>query len=87
MVHDFKVMGIILASCEEVFMSWMSDDAYGSMTGGQAVIDPRVGGRFTAWGGYVFGTTIEFEPFSRIVQSWRTQSSMRATMTGRLRRR
>jgi len=41
MVHDFKVMGIILASCEEVFMSWMSDDAYGSMTGGQAVIDSK----------------------------------------------
>ncbi len=72
MVHDFKVMGVIPASCEEVFLSWISGDVNGSMTGGKVVIDPRFGGSFTAWGGYVFGTTIEFEPFSRIVQSWRT---------------
>jgi activator of HSP90 ATPase len=82
-------MGIIAASCEEVFLSWMSSDASGLMTGGQAVIDPRVGGKFTAWGGYIFGTTIELEPFSRIVWSWRSSefdegdddSRIEATMT------
>jgi len=72
MAYDFEVSGIIPASCEEVFRAWMSSDTHTSMTGGEAVIDPRVGGKFIAWDGYISGTTVELEPFSRIVQSWRT---------------
>jgi uncharacterized protein YndB with AHSA1/START domain len=44
------------------------------MTGGEAHIDARVGGEFDAWDGYIRGTTLTLEPFSRIVQSWRTQN-------------
>jgi uncharacterized protein YndB with AHSA1/START domain len=72
MPYDFEVADIIPASCEEVFRAWISSDTHAAMTGGEAVIDPRVGGKFTAWDGYISGTTIELEPFSRIVQSWRT---------------
>ena len=34
--------------------------------------DPKVGGGFTAWEGYIEGTNVELEPFKRIVQRWRT---------------
>jgi activator of HSP90 ATPase len=39
---------------------------------GRAEIDPRPGGAFQAWDGYITGTTLELEPGRRIVQSWRT---------------
>jgi len=44
----------------------------GAFTGGGAVIDPAVGGKFTAWDGYIEGKTKELQPYKRIVQSWRT---------------
>ena len=72
MSYDFEVSDIIPASCEEIFRAWMSSDAHTLMTGAEAEIDPRVGGEFTAWDGYISGTTVKLEPFSRIVQSWRT---------------
>ena len=45
---------------------------HAGFTGGAAEIDPAVGGAFTAWDGYIQGKTLELEPFSRILQSWRT---------------
>jgi len=42
------------------------------MTGNVAKVNGKVGGKFTAWDGYIFGKTLEFEPDSRIVQAWRT---------------
>jgi activator of HSP90 ATPase len=32
----------------------------------------KVGGRFTAWDGYIAGKNLRLEPQRRIVQSWRT---------------
>lgn len=42
------------------------------MTGSPAKVDGRVGGRFSAWDGYISGSTLELEPDRRIVQAWRT---------------
>lgn len=42
------------------------------MTGGEAHIDPREGGDYDTWDGYIRGTTLTLEPFTRIVQSWRS---------------
>ena len=42
------------------------------MTGSPAKVEPRVGGTFTAWDGYITGKTLELKPYSRIVQAWRT---------------
>ncbi len=72
MTYDFEVSDIIPASSEGIFRSWMSSEFHTAMTGGEATIDPRIGGEFTAWHGYISGTTLELDPSSRIVQSWRT---------------
>ena len=32
----------------------------------------KVGGKFSAWDGYIFGTTLELTKNQRIVQAWRT---------------
>ncbi len=73
MTYDFEVSGTMSASCEDVYRAWLSSEEHTAMTGGDAVIDPTVGGAFTAWGPYITGTTLELEPFYRIVQSWRTE--------------
>jgi activator of HSP90 ATPase len=72
MTYDFEVSSIVLASSEEIFRAWMSSEGHSAMTGGEAVIDPKIGGEFNAWDGYISGRTIELEPSQRIVQSWRT---------------
>ena len=36
------------------------------------MVESGIGGKFTAWDGYIQGTTLELEPGRRIVQSWRT---------------
>ncbi len=42
------------------------------MTGSPANVDGKAGGKFSAWDGFIFGTTLELTPDQRIVQAWRT---------------
>ena len=42
------------------------------MTGSAATVVAKVGGKYTAWDGYISGKTLELEPGKRIVQSWRS---------------
>jgi uncharacterized protein YndB with AHSA1/START domain len=60
------------ASAARVYAAWLDSQEHSLMTGGDATVDPRVGGFHTAWGGYIGGTILDLEPGSRIVQSWRT---------------
>jgi len=43
-----------------------------NFTGSSAKINPKVGGKFTAWDGYITGKTIELDLNKRILQNWRT---------------
>jgi activator of HSP90 ATPase len=40
--------------------------------GGKATASTKIGGKFTAWDGYINGRNLELAPGKRIVQSWRT---------------
>ncbi len=62
---------LLPASPQRIYQAWLDGDEHGWMTGGAAGIDARPGGRYTAWDGYIQGVTLEMEPFSRIVQTWR----------------
>ena len=72
MAVDFLVSDVLPAAPEAIYGAWLSSRDHGAMTGADAEIDPRPGGAFTAWDGYISGTTIELEPGRRIVQAWRT---------------
>ena len=72
MKRKFTVAAEFSATPREVFRAWMSSAGHAAMTGSAARIDPRVGGSFSAWDGYISGKTLELKPDSRIVQSWRT---------------
>lgn len=74
---------IFPASPREIYDAWLST-AHGKMVGSTATVDPRVGGAFTAWDGYIKGTTLELEPYRRIVQAWRTTQFPAASPDSRL---
>jgi activator of HSP90 ATPase len=60
------------ASARQVYEAWLDSAAHAQFTGSPAEIDPKLGGKFTAWDNYISGQNLELEPNSRILQSWRT---------------
>nr|MDO8113437.1 SRPBCC family protein [Candidatus Sigynarchaeota archaeon] len=72
MVESLKMSTTLLASPKEIYEAWLDSKKHGAMTGSPAVVDPSIGGQFSAWDGYIEGKTIELEPNQRIVQAWRT---------------
>ncbi len=55
-----------------LYEAWLDGEEHSAFTGGAALVDASVDGAFTAWDGYISGTTIAMEPPHRIVQRWRT---------------
>jgi uncharacterized protein YndB with AHSA1/START domain len=76
MSDSFEISTVLPAPPARVYAAWLSGAEHAAMTGGSAGgsadIDPRVGGAYSAWDGYITGTTLELEPDRRIVQAWRT---------------
>jgi uncharacterized protein YndB with AHSA1/START domain len=60
------------ATSQQVYEAWMDSRKHADFTGDQADIQPEVGGSFTIGGGYITGQNLELEPYTRIVQAWRT---------------
>lgn len=72
MKNEFTLSTVLPAAPEKVFRAWLSTEGHAAMTGSPAKVEPRVGGSFTAWDGYISGKTLELKPYTRIVQAWRT---------------
>jgi uncharacterized protein YndB with AHSA1/START domain len=77
--ESFEVSTVLPAEPEQVYRAWLDSAGHTAFTGGQAEVEARVGGRFTAWDGYIEGRTLEMQPPGalssgrlRILQSWRT---------------
>ena len=61
------------ATPERVYKAWLSGKEHAAFTGGQkATASTKVGGKFTAWDGYISGKNLELDEPSRILQSWRS---------------
>jgi activator of HSP90 ATPase len=58
-------------SPHRVIADWLDSEAHTAFTGADASIDPVVGGKHSAWSGYIEGTLQVIEP-QRLVMSWRT---------------
>jgi activator of HSP90 ATPase len=63
---------VLPVDAKTLFRDWLDSSAHAAFTGSTAEIDPIVGGAFTAWDGYILGTTLELDPPHRILQHWRT---------------
>lgn len=72
MKNEFTLTVTINASAEKIYKAWLSTTGHSAMTGSPAKVDGRVGGEFTAWDGYIWGTFLELEENKRITQAWRT---------------
>jgi len=60
------------ATPEVLYNAWLDSREHSLFTGAEAVVDNKTGGKFTAWDGYILGTTLELHPPTKIIQSWRT---------------
>jgi activator of HSP90 ATPase len=72
MKNGFTVSAVIPANASDIYKAWLSSEGHAAMTGNPAKVDGKVGGEFTAWDGYIFGSTLALEPDQRILQRWRT---------------
>lgn len=72
MKNGFTLTAIIPAKPSEIYKAWLSTKGHAAMTGSPAKVDGKVGGKFSAWDGYIFGTTLELTLNQRILQAWRT---------------
>ena len=72
MKNGFTLSEIIPAKPSGIYEAWLSSEGHTAMTGSPAKVDGNVGGKFSAWEGYIFGTTLELTLNQRIVQTWRT---------------
>jgi uncharacterized protein YndB with AHSA1/START domain len=70
MTDSIRVSAVIPAPPRRIYEAWLDPRQHSAMTGSRATADTA--GRFTAWDGYISGTTIVKEPPRRIVQGWRT---------------
>jgi len=60
----------VKAEPEAAYDAYMDARKHSAFTGSKATIEARVGGKFTAWDGYIFGKNLELEKGKRIVQEW-----------------
>ena len=63
---------IIDAQPFEVYEAYADPEKQTTFTGDEAKGRPRVGGRFTAGGDYIFGKFVDLIKGEKIVQSWTT---------------
>ena len=72
MVESIELSTVIPASAQRIYTVWLDSVEHGRLTGAKAEVDARVGGKHTAWDGYIEGEILELDPNRRIVQSWRS---------------
>jgi uncharacterized protein YndB with AHSA1/START domain len=63
---------VIPATPAEIYEAFVNPRIHAAFTGSPATGVARVGGKFTAWDGYISGVNRELVKGSRIVQEWRT---------------
>ncbi len=72
MADQFTTTARFPVAAKELYDAWLDTKKHGEMTGSTAFVAPGIGGKFSAWDGYIEGTTLELEPNKRIVQAWRS---------------
>jgi len=63
---------IINASPEEVYDAYVNPKKHAEFTGSPTTGTPKVGGKFTAWDGYISGKYIVLVEGKKIVHKWKT---------------
>lgn len=69
-VKTIKQKVVIPASPKEVYDAYVDPKKHSEFTGSKAAGKAAVGGKFTAWDGYISGKYLELEDGKRVVQEW-----------------
>jgi activator of HSP90 ATPase len=72
MDKDLLLSIVLPVKPEKAYKDWLDSAAHSAFTGSPAEIEPKIGGKFFAWEGYISGKTLELTQGKRIRQSWRT---------------
>lgn len=73
MPESIRVSTTLPVTPKRLYTAWLNAKEHSAFTGGgKATCSPRIGGKFTAWDGYISGTNQALEPYKRILQAWRT---------------
>jgi activator of HSP90 ATPase len=72
MKESLEIIVVLNTTPENLFKAWLDSSEHSKFTGSKAVIDPSANGKFSAWDGYIKGTTVALDPYHKIVQKWRT---------------
>jgi len=60
------------ATPEEIYDALIDAKKHADVTGSKATSQQRVGGKFTAWDGYISGKHLFLERGKKVVQEWKT---------------
>ena len=71
--RDIKQTEHFEASPAEIYDAIMDSKKHAQFTGAAAKIENKVGGNFSAHGGYITGKNLELVPGKKIVQSWHAE--------------
>ncbi len=63
---------VIPASPSEVYDVFIDSRKHSAFTGGKATCNPKVGGKISAWDGYISGKNLKLVVGKRIQQEWIT---------------
>ena len=59
------------ATPHEIYELLMDSKKHSAFTGGKAEISRKVGGKYSAYDGYISGKNVELIPDKKIVQTWK----------------
>lgn len=68
------------ATPQEVFEAFLDEKQHAAFTGLPATIERKPGGKFTACGEHLSGTTLEIAPVHKIVQNWRARDTIPSSL-------
>jgi activator of HSP90 ATPase len=71
-METIKLSEVFPVTAKTLYEAWINSKQHSAFTGSSAEIDPKEGRKFSAWDGYISGTTKSLQPYSRIVQTWRS---------------
>lgn len=60
-VTTIKQNAVIPATPDEVYEAFIDAKKHSAFTGSKATCNPKIGGKFTAWDGYISGKNLELE--------------------------
>jgi len=67
-----KQVQVIPATPQDVFLALVYARKHSEFTGAKVTGQPKVGGRFSAWDGYISGKHLKLSEGKRIIWEWKT---------------